>query len=163
MRASAGLLGRSPRDPPNPIRCIRVQKPQVAAVRRAGRAKLRVMRLLIVALALVLTLMYFTFGLRFGYVTLVPTYLFNATGSNNYAYQLYEDRQNVGVRGTCKVRHGTATFRLLDSRGTQVAGQVCPKGDWGLNVMVEGNTGQYRLEVQFEKFTGVIDVKETRE
>lgn len=121
------------------------------------------MRFLIVALALVLTLMYFTFGLRFGYVTLVPTYLLNATGENRYTFQVYDDNKSVGVRGTCNVKSGTAIFRLTDPRGTQVAGQACPKGKWGLNVAATGQQGQYHLTVQLEKFTGVIDVKETRD
>lgn len=121
------------------------------------------MRLLLIALGLVLTLMYFTFGLRLGYVTLTPTYLFNANGENRYSYELYEDGKSVGVKGTCNVRSGTATFRLLDKRGTQIAGQTCVKGDWALSVMGSGEIGRYQLSIHLEKFTGKIDVKETRD
>ena len=86
------------------------------------------MRLLLVALALVMTLLYFTFGLRVGYVTLMPTYLFNATGVNRYSYEIYDEEQKVGIGGSCKVSSGQAVFRLLDASGSQVAGQACPKG-----------------------------------
>ncbi|GGR46405.1 hypothetical protein GCM10008959_04260 [Deinococcus seoulensis] len=121
------------------------------------------MRFLLIALALVLTVMYFTFGLRFGYVTLTPTYLLNASGENRYGLNIYEDRAKIGVRGSCNVRSGTATVRLLDPRGVQVAGQVCPKGEWGLNVLTSGPQGKYQLVVEFEKFTGVMDLKEARQ
>ncbi len=121
------------------------------------------MRLLLAALALVLTLMYFTFGLRFGYVTLTPTYMLNATGESRYGFMTYDDNQSVGVRGTCDVRKGSVTVRLLDPGGTQVAGQVCPKGTWGLAAMGKGRQGTYELVLEYKDFTGTIDVNETRE
>lgn len=120
------------------------------------------MRLLVVVLALVLTLMYFTFGLRLGYLTLTPIYLLNASGENRYAFQIYDQNGTVGVRGSCKVRSGKATFRLTDPSGTQIAGQVCPRGQWGLNVLGSGEVGLYHLSVELDKFTGTIDVKEAR-
>ncbi|AWT35288.1 hypothetical protein GCM10008956_10760 [Deinococcus arenae] len=121
------------------------------------------MRLLLAALALVLTLMYFTFGLRFGYVTLTPTYMLNATGESRYGFITYDDKQSVGVRGTCDVRKGNVTVRLLDPGGTQVAGQVCPKGKWGLAAMGKGRQGTYELVVEYKDFTGTLDLNETRE
>lgn len=114
-------------------------------------------------MALVLTLMYFTFGLRFGYVTLTPTYLFNASGTNRYSFQIYDEKQKVGVEGSCKVSRGQAVFRLTDSKGVQVAGQVCPKGAWGLKMLATGDVGRYILEIDLQKFTGTIDIRETRE
>ena len=120
------------------------------------------MRLLVVALALVLTLMYFTFGLRFGYVTLTPTYMFGASGTNRYTYQIYEPNQTVGVEGSCTVRSGEVTLRLLDPKGSQVAGQSCPKGSWGLKLVATGDPGRYTLEIEMRKFSGVMDLKETR-
>ena len=120
------------------------------------------MRLLLVALALVLTLMYFTFGIRGGYVTLTPTYMLNATGTNRYSYQIYDAGQTVGVQGRCTVRGGTVTLRLLDAKGAQVAGQACPKGEWALKLVAAGEIGEYTLEVDLNKFTGVLDLEETR-
>ncbi|WP_291428389.1 hypothetical protein [Deinococcus sp.] len=121
------------------------------------------MRFLLIALALALTVMYFTFGLRLGYVTLTPTYLLHASGQNRYGLNIYEDRAQIGVRGSCKVSAGTATVRLLDPQGVQVAGRVCPKGEWGLNVLTSGPEGRYQLVVDFDRFTGMIDLKEARQ
>lgn len=121
------------------------------------------MRLLIAALALVLTLMYFTFGLRFGYVTLTPTYMLNATGESRYGFNAFEDNQTVGVRGLCDVRRGNVTVRLLDPGSTQVAGQVCPKGKWALNALGKGRNGTYELVLEYKDFTGIIDISEARE
>ena len=121
------------------------------------------MRLLVVALVLVLTLMYFTFGLRFGYVTLTPTYMLNATGTSRYTFEIYDEKQRVGVEGSCKVSRGQAVFRLTDAKGVQVAGQVCPRGAWGLKMLATGDSGRYVLEIDFKKFTGIIDLAEARE
>jgi hypothetical protein len=121
------------------------------------------MRLLAVALALVLTLMYFTFGVRVGYVTLMPTYLFNATGTNHYSYQIYDAGQTVGVEGSCTVRSGEMTLRLLDPKGVQVAGQACPKGKWGLKLTATGEPGRYSLEIDMKKVSGALDLNETRQ
>lgn len=120
------------------------------------------MRLLVLAVLAALAVLYFTVGLRFGYVTLTETQLFNATGTNTYVFRTLEDRQQVGVTGTCRVRSGRATLRLFGPTGTQVAGQVCQKGEWSLNVMGSGKTGNYRLEVEFDKYTGSINLNETR-
>lgn len=121
------------------------------------------MRLLVVALALVLALMYFTFGIRVGYVTLTSTYIFNATGSNRYTYQIYDAGQTVGVDGSCTARSGEVTLRLLDPKGSQVAGQSCPKGKWGLKLLATGDPGRYTLEIEMKKFSGVLDLKEARQ
>ncbi len=120
------------------------------------------MRLLVVVLLLALAALYLTFGLRVGYVTLTPTYMFNATGENRYAFRVYDQNQQIGVRGSCKVSSGKATFRLRDPKGTQIAGQVCPQGQWGLNVLGTGDAGNYELTIDLEKFSGTIDVKEAR-
>lgn len=120
------------------------------------------MRLLVVVLLLALTALYLTFGLRLGYVTLTPTYMVNATGENRYTFRVYDQNQEVGVRGTCSVRSGRATFRLTDPRGTQIAGQVCPQGQWGLNVLGTGDVGNYTLTIDLQKFTGTIDINEAR-
>ncbi|MEF2278043.1 hypothetical protein V3W47_07000 [Deinococcus sp. YIM 134068] len=120
------------------------------------------MRFLFVALAVAVALLYFTVGLRFGYVTLTPTHLLNAQGENRYAFEVYDEGKSVGVRGTCSVRSGKATLRLLDPRGTQVAGQTCPKGEWSLSLMGGGQPGIYRLSVEFDRYSGTMDLKEVR-
>jgi hypothetical protein len=119
-------------------------------------------RFLFVALAVAVALLYFTVGLRFGYVTLTPTRLLNAQGENRYAFELYDDGRSVGVQGTCSVSGGQATLRLLDPRGTQVAGQTCARGNWSLSLLGGGQPGIYRLSVEFDRYTGVMDLKEAR-
>ncbi|MFC4636873.1 hypothetical protein [Deinococcus hohokamensis] len=120
------------------------------------------MRLLLLVLALVVAAVYATFGLRFGYVTLTPTYMWHATGQNSYSYRTYEAKQVVGVQGSCKVSNGRATLRLYDPRGAQIAGQTCQKGQWALNLSGSGAAGNYRLVIDLEKFSGMIDLKEVR-
>ncbi|WP_232472163.1 hypothetical protein [Deinococcus sp. DB0503] len=120
-------------------------------------------RFLLLALVAALLLLYFTFGLRFGYVTLTPTHLLNAQGQNQYAFELYEDGKAVGVTGTCSGRSGQVTLRLLDPSGTEVAGQSCPPGTWSLNLLGGGHPGIYRLIVDFKHYTGTLSLKETRE
>ncbi|MFB9994342.1 hypothetical protein ACFFLM_20500 [Deinococcus oregonensis] len=120
------------------------------------------MRFLLVVLVLVLGLVYFFFGLRFGYVTLTPTQMLNAQGENNYTFEVFEPGQSVGVTGTCRTSGGRAVLRLYDPKGTQIAGQACPKGQWTLQVMGKGDSGAYRLNVQLDHFTGVLKLNETR-
>ena len=55
------------------------------------------MRLLLMVVMAALAVLYFTVGLRFGYVTLTETHLFNASGTNTYVFRTLEDRQQVGV------------------------------------------------------------------
>ncbi|WP_034384684.1 hypothetical protein [Deinococcus sp. YIM 77859] len=121
------------------------------------------MRFLLLALVAAVLLLYLTFGLRFGYVTLTPTHLLNAQGENHYTFELYEPNQKVGVTGTCAVRSGQATLRLLDPSGTQVAGQSCPKGTWSLSLLGQGEPGIYRLVVAFDHYTGTLNLQETRQ
>ncbi|GAA5514841.1 hypothetical protein Dcar01_03602 [Deinococcus carri] len=121
------------------------------------------MRLLLLALAAAVLLLYVTFGLRLGYVTLTPTQLLNAQGQNRYTFQLYEDGKSVGVTGTCTARSGHATLRLLAPDGTQIAGQSCPRGTWSLNLRGSGQPGLYRLLVDFDHYTGTMNLTETRE
>lgn len=120
------------------------------------------MRLLVLVLILALAAVYFTIGLRFGYVTLTPTYMWNATGQNSYAFRTLEADQSVGVKGSCQVRSGQAIVRLYDPKGGQVAGQSCQKGKWALNITGTGAAGNYRLVVDLNKFSGVLDLEEVR-
>lgn len=121
------------------------------------------MRLLLLALVAVLGVVYATVGLRLGYLTLTETQMLHASGTNTYHFRTLEARQRVGVTGSCRVRSGTATLRLYDPSGTQVAGQRCQKGSWSLSVMAGGREGDYTLNVELDRYTGSLNLKETRE
>ena len=121
------------------------------------------MRIVSTALAMAVVLLYFTVGLRLGYVTLTETYLLNADGVNVYVYHTLDDNQRVGVTGRCQVRNGRAVLRLFGPSGKQVAGQVCEKGVWSLSALGGGQAGTYRLNVEFSNFTGSLDIKVTRQ
>lgn len=125
------------------------------------------MRLLLTALAAALALLYVTLGLRFGYVTLTPTWLLNAQGQNRYVLQVYEEGQRVGYRGRCEVQSGRAVLRLLGPDGRQLAGRTCQKvGDrheWTLHLVGGGQPGQYQLVVDFDAYSGLLDLSETRQ
>ncbi|SMB91558.1 hypothetical protein SAMN00790413_01190 [Deinococcus hopiensis KR-140] len=107
-------------------------------------------------------LLYFTVGLRLGYVTLMPTQLYNANGQNHYGFEAFEDNQSVGVTGTCRVREGRAVLRLLDPSGKQVATQTCVPGVWSLQLTGYGQQGFYKLYINFDRYTGVMDLNESR-
>ena len=119
------------------------------------------MRYILAVLVLTLATLYFTVGLRLGSPTLTETYLLNATGTNTYTYATTDNRQRVGVTGACRVRSGAATVRLLAPDGTQIAGQTCREGEWSLNVLGGGQPGTYRVTVDFERYTGRLNLQET--
>ena len=118
------------------------------------------MRYILGALVIALTIMYFTVGVRVGYVTLMPTYMWNATGLNEYAYRTLEDRQQVTFTGKCNVKSGTATLGLYAPDGSLISGQACRKGNWSLNMTGGGRAGAYHLKIDLSKFTGNIEVNQ---
>lgn len=120
------------------------------------------MRLLLLVVLAALTALYFTVGLRFGYVTLTETQFLNANGTSSYIFNTFEERQQVGVAGSCRVRSGSATIRLFNPDGRQVASQVCQKGTWALSLMGTGKVGNYRLTVDYASYNGSLNLKEQR-
>lgn len=119
------------------------------------------MRYVFAALVVLLATLYFTLGLRLGSPTLTETLLLNATGVNTYTFSTNETRQRVGVVGACRVRSGEATVRLLAPDGTQIAGQTCRQGEWSLSVLGGGQPGNYRVVVEFDHYTGRLNIEET--
>lgn len=118
------------------------------------------MRYVLGLLLAVLLVLYFTIGLRIGYITLSATYLFNASGTNSYPMDTKENGQKVGVTGTCNVKSGEATIRLINTQGQQLAGQVCRGGNFSLNVIGGGGPPQvYTLEVIMKKYTGTLTLE----
>lgn len=117
--------------------------------------------LLITAVAIA-ALTYF-YGLRVGYVTLVPTYMYNAQGVSTYTYQTYPDGTKLGVVGICDTRSGQATLRLYDPSGKFVSGQTCVKGRYGVSLGArEDAVGFYRLEIELDHYTGRLELDERR-
>lgn len=121
------------------------------------------MRLLLLALVAAIGVLYATVGLRFGYLTLTETQMLHASGTNTYHFRTLDSRQRVGVTGSCRVRSGSVTLRLYDPGGTQVAGQRCQRGSWSLSVLGGGREGDYTLRVELDRYTGSLNLKETRE
>lgn len=120
------------------------------------------MRYVILVVLAALAAWYFTTGIRLGIVTGGTVTMFNANGTSKYPFKTDGPNQQVGVTGSCNVQKGSITLRLLDSRGTQVAGQQCPKGNWSFNLMSSGEVGEYNVEVQYHAFTGKLTLNETR-
>lgn len=120
--------------------------------------------ILLIALAIVAGL-YFTIGLRFGSVMLSKTHLFNANGHNEYAFRTVQDRQTLTIQGLCTVKSGSATLRLYDPQGRQVGAQVCQPqpgtpNEWAMQIAGKGFIGDWKVTVDFSKFTGTLDLKE---
>lgn len=124
------------------------------------------MRYLIPALLILAALWYFTTGVRLGMVTYTPTIMFNANGKSTYTVRAAEERQQVGIAGTCKVTSGVATIRLLSPGGTQVAGQACERapngqaGNWSVNLLGSGNAGLYKVVLEYKNFSGQLELNE---
>lgn len=109
---------------------------------------------------------YFTTGVRLGLVTFTPTTMFNANGSASYNLRAFEDKQQVGLVGSCRVTAGRATIVLLSPSGTQVAGQECvpaatgEAGHWSINVVGRGQPGNYKAVVNYSNFNGSIELND---
>lgn len=114
---------------------------------------------LIVIAVLGAALAYFV-GLRFGYMTLTSTWMYNAQGTSRYAFRQYDEGAPLRIHGNCLTRSGTVTFRLYDPNRTEVASQHCPDGEYVLNLKGTGDTGFYQLEITYEHFTGRIYITE---
>lgn len=111
----------------------------------------------------VLAILYFTVGLRVGYLTISPMYLFNATGTNTYHFATLEDEQRVGVKGTCSVNSGSAVVSILDTTGGIVNSLSCSKkGTFALDLMAGGRTGEYTVKVDFQSYSGSLELNEQR-
>ncbi|WP_245528308.1 hypothetical protein [Deinococcus maricopensis] len=110
-----------------------------------------------------LALAYFTAGVRLGFVTLMPTYMLNAKGTAEYTYRAYNTDDQVGVSGECRNVEGKATLRLYAPDGRQIDGRTCPEGTWTLQLLSNGQQGYYRLYIEYDHFTGVLNLKEKRQ
>ncbi|AFZ69166.1 hypothetical protein [Deinococcus peraridilitoris] len=115
----------------------------------------------IVLIVAVATLAYFA-GLRFGYLSLTPTWMYNAQGNNSYTFRTYDERGEVFLSGSCTTRSGEATLRLYAPGGTFVGGQVCRAGSYNLALRGGGEIGLYKLTVDFNHFTGRLEINENR-
>lgn len=118
------------------------------------------MRYILGLVLMLVVVLYLTIGLRVGYITLSPTYLFNASGTNTYPMNTVENDQKVGVTGTCNTKSGEAVIRLFNAEGVQITGQTCTKGKFSLNVIGGSGPPQlYKLEVVMKKYTGTLTLE----
>lgn len=121
------------------------------------------MRWFLIVLVLGIGALAYFFGLRVGYVSLTPTVMYNATGVNNYTYRTVEVSSRLILNGRCETRSGQVTLRLLSPTNRQVASALCSAGtSFGLNLQGGGEIGFYRLTVEFDRFTGLIELVENR-
>lgn len=111
-------------------------------------------------LAAVLGVGYSQGGLRLGIVTLTPTRMWNAQGEAEYTYFNAGVAPGgvVHVSGTCGVFSGSATLRLNGPDGRQVAGQVCGRGLWSVDLRGTPELGNYRLGVEYQHFSGQLSL-----
>lgn len=125
---------------------------------------LRQMRYIILVLLIALAALYFTTGIRLGIVTGGGSVqMFNANGVANYPMRTADTLQQIGMVGSCEVTKGTATLRLLNSDGVQLAGQTCSRGKWSVNLMTGGEIGGYTVQVNYKNFTGKMNLQEARQ
>lgn len=121
------------------------------------------MRWFLAILVLGLAALAYFFGLRLGYVSLTPTYMFNAQGVNNYTYRTFDATARLILTGRCETRSGQVALRLFSPSGRQLASALCTEGNtFALNLQGGGEIGFYKLTVDFDRFTGVIEINENR-
>ena len=121
------------------------------------------MQVLLALLALVVGGLYFTVGLRLGAVTMMPTQMYAAKGESTYSFRTTEQGNRVGVSGTCTATNGSANFYMLGADGAVQQSASCVPGQpWAINLMAGGRPGFYRLKVEYNNFSGKIDVTEKR-
>lgn len=121
------------------------------------------MQVLLAVLALIVGGLYFTVGLRLGSVTMMPTQMYAAKGESRYGFRTVEDRNKVGVEGTCTATKGSASFYMLGTDGNvQQSANCVPGQTWGINLMAGGPPGMYQLKVEYKNFTGKVDITEKR-
>ncbi|WP_420596983.1 hypothetical protein [Deinococcus sp.] len=116
------------------------------------------MRVFLVILALAAAALYFTLGLRVGYATMTPLYLVNAQGESKYPFRLFEAGK-LEITGECVGQSGNATLRFLAPDGTELSAVRCPPGTWSLKMSSDGQPGIYTLAVQYQHYTGHLEVK----
>ncbi len=120
------------------------------------------MRWAIIVLIVGLVALTSFFGLRLGYLSLTPVWMYNAQGQNVYSYQLADTSGSLKLMGTCTTRSGAATFLLFRPDGTRIDGQECVKGKYSLNLQAKGTPGFYKLQVLLDHFTGRLEIAEDR-
>lgn len=121
------------------------------------------MQVILVVLALIVGGLYFTVGLRAGLVTMMPTQMIAAKGEGNYTFRITEEGNRVGVKGTCTATKGSANFYMTDPQGRVQQSASCQPGQtWGINLMAGSSPGLYKLRVEYNNFSGKIDIAERR-
>ncbi|MBB6096832.1 hypothetical protein HNR42_000244 [Deinobacterium chartae] len=115
------------------------------------------MRGLLLLLVVALAALYFTIGIRVGYVSEMPTWLFNAQGSNSYAKMVSDTATPVEVSGSCDGRSGRMTLTLRYPNGQVAGSQACIPGNRRVFLRAGGTPGMYNLRVDLERYTGRVD------
>ncbi|WP_261663776.1 hypothetical protein [Deinococcus sp. Marseille-Q6407] len=121
------------------------------------------MQVVLAVLALIVGGLYFTVGLRLGAVTMMPTQMYAAKGKSLYTFRTSEEGNRVGVEGTCLATKGSANFYMLGANGAVQQSAACVPGrPWEIRVMAGGQPGFYHLQVEYNNFSGKIDLSEKR-
>ena len=120
------------------------------------------MRWAVVVLVVGLGVLAYAFGLRFGYLSLTPSWMYNAQGTNGYSYQLADAGDTLTLAGSCRTYAGRATLLLFRPDGSRADGQQCIKGNYRLSLRGGGGVGFYKLRVRLDHFTGRLEIGEER-
>lgn len=121
------------------------------------------MRYVLLILLAALVALYFTIGIRIGVLNLSDVYLFNATGKGSYPYRTFDTDQNVRLLGVCDVKKGEVTLRFINPNGQQTSGVTCNQpGKFSVDLRGGGVTGVYKLQVEYNKFSGHLKLNESR-
>lgn len=120
------------------------------------------MRDILIILAIGVTILYFTIGIRIGYLTEVATQYIHANGTNKYSIRVWEENHSVGISGPCDTSAGTMTVALYNPQRQLVQSQTCKTGKKYINLVKNGSTGFYMIEVTFKDYSGNVNLKLAR-
>lgn len=119
------------------------------------------MRVLLVLLAGAVLALYLTIGVRIGFLTVTPAWLWNANGTNAYTVAVRAERSRIVLDVDTAVRGGQADMQLVGPGGAAVWRASVASGR---NIVRRSFTlqapslGEYRFRVNYLGTTGQLNV-----
>jgi hypothetical protein len=112
-------------------------------------------RVVIVLIILLVVALYFTIGIRIGFLFTTPVYLINAEGVNHYYVNSEPSNPAVVVFGECSGQAGLMRLQLFDPAHHLVSSQRCGLGNANVSMRAPNPApGTYELRVSMLHYNG---------
>lgn len=121
------------------------------------------MRVLLVLLAGAILALYLTIGVRIGFLTVTPAWLWNANGTNTYGIDVHAERSRIVLDVESQIRGGEVGLRLVAPGGRTVwRAEVSPDRNLRRSYTIQAPTlGEYRFRAEYLDTTGQLSVSWT--